>query len=88
MRHRALLDAIAAGPPRLPDAGARFFNADLLDLSRDALLEEQFRLQLRLRLTGPVERERWPATWVAERLAAVEDLLQVQTVAAGWQKVR
>jgi hypothetical protein len=80
-RHRTLrgikgllLDAVAAGPPE--HGIDRWFHEDLPEFGLDALRTEQRRLQLRLLLTDPIERDRWPATWIAERLRRVEEELR------------
>jgi hypothetical protein len=74
--HGALLNLIAEDPPSWP--GERWFGADLCYLDPEELQVERQRLKLRLLLTDPRERSRWPSTWLRDRLQKCERLLRVR----------
>jgi len=82
----ALLEALTEGPPA--HAGERWFGDDLGYFTFDELQQERQRLRLRLLLTPRPERDYWPSTWLADRLARVEELLAAERGATAWAKVR
>lgn len=70
----ALLVAVHPGPPTYP--GETWFCADLAQMDGAELRREQRRLQLRLLLTAPQDRGRWPVSWLEDRLARVGEELR------------